>query len=142
MLLTDFIARHQLPIAVATLDTGLLPSETLALIPRIEQRYGLPVERHAPRHEATIAFARRHGEQAMHHSIELRKSCFELRKLQPLARMLNERNAWVTGLRREQSAHRGTVTLQRTRREGQGMRLARQGAGGCSVNHASAVERR
>jgi phosphoadenosine phosphosulfate reductase len=109
MVLTDLIARHQLPIAIATLDTGMLHSETLALIPRIEQRYGLPVERHAPRHEATIAFVRRHGEQPMYQSIELRKSCCDLRKLQPLARMLNERSAWITGLRREQSAHRGAV---------------------------------
>jgi phosphoadenosine phosphosulfate reductase len=45
MVLTDLIARHQLPIALATLDTGKLHDETLALIPRIEQRYGLSVRK-------------------------------------------------------------------------------------------------
>ena len=48
MVLTDLIARHCLPIAVATLDTGMLHAETLALIPRLEAHYGLHVERHAP----------------------------------------------------------------------------------------------
>ena len=45
----------------------------------------------------------------MFQSIELRKACCDLRKLQPLARLLAARSAWVTGLRREQSAHRGAV---------------------------------
>ena len=109
MVLTDLIARHQLPIAIGTLDTGMLHSQTLALIPRIEARYGVTVERHAPVREAVVHFVREHGEQPMRRSIELRKACCELRKLQPLARMLAARSAWVTGLRREQSGQRGGV---------------------------------
>jgi phosphoadenosine phosphosulfate reductase len=109
MVLTDLIARHQLPMAVGTLDTGMLHAQTLALIPRLEARYGLVVERHAPPAEAVVQFVRRHGEQVMFRSIELRKACCELRKLQPLARMLAGRSAWVTGLRREQSTNRGEV---------------------------------
>ncbi len=88
MVLTDLIARHRLPIAVGTLDTGMLHAQTLALIPRIEARYGLRVERHAPQAEAVVQFVRQHGEQPMYRSIELRKACCDLRKLQPLARML------------------------------------------------------
>jgi len=109
MVLTDLIARHQLPIAVATLDTGKLHAQTLALIPRIEARYGLQVERHAPVPEQLLHFVREHGEEPMFRSIALRKACCDLRKLQPLARMLATRSAWVTGLRREQSAQRGDV---------------------------------
>jgi phosphoadenosine phosphosulfate reductase len=109
MVLTDLIARHQLPIAIGTLDTGMLHAQTLALIPRIEARYGLGLERHAPQAEAVVHFVRQHGEQPMHRSIQLRKACCELRKLQPLARMLCARSAWVTGLRREQSTNRGDV---------------------------------
>jgi phosphoadenosine phosphosulfate reductase len=109
MVLTDLIARHQLPITVATLDTGRLHAQTLALIPRIEARYGLTVERHAPVQEAVLHFVRKHGDEPMFRSIDLRKVCCDLRKLQPLARMLASRSAWVTGLRREQSAHRGAV---------------------------------
>jgi phosphoadenosine phosphosulfate reductase len=50
-----------------------------------------------------IAFVRRNGERAMYESIALRKACCGIRKLEPLARMLAGRSAWVTGLRREQS---------------------------------------
>jgi phosphoadenosine phosphosulfate reductase len=109
MVLTDLIARHQLPMAIGTLDTGMLHAQTLALISRMEARYGLAVERHGPPTEAVVQFVRRHGEQVMFRSIELRKACCELRKLQPLARMLAGRDAWVTGLRREQSANRAEV---------------------------------
>lgn len=109
MVLTDLIARHQLPIAVATLDTGKLHAQTLALVPRIEARYGLTVERFAPVPEAVLHFVRQHGEEPMYRSIELRKACCHVRKLEPLARMLQGRSAWITGLRRQQSANRGAV---------------------------------
>ena len=109
MVVTDLIARHRLPIAVATLDTGRLHAQTLVLIPRIEARYGLTIERHAPVAQAVLMFVRHHGDEPMLRSIELRKACCELRKLQPLAHMLTSRAAWVTGLRREQSANRGAV---------------------------------
>jgi phosphoadenosine phosphosulfate reductase len=109
MVLTDLIARHGLPVALATLDTGKLHAQTLALIPRIEARYSLAVERHAPAQDLVVHFVRQHGAEPMYRSIELRKACCELRKLQPLARMLAGRSAWLTGLRREQSANRGAV---------------------------------
>ncbi len=112
MVLTDLIARFELPIAIATLQTGQLHAETLALIPAIEQRYGLPVEVYSPREETVVQFVRRHGEQEMYQSIDLRKNCCQIRKLEPLSRMLEGRSAWVTGLRREQSANRGGVPLR------------------------------
>ncbi|HEU4460003.1 MAG TPA: phosphoadenylyl-sulfate reductase [Methylibium sp.] len=109
MVLTDLIARHRIPIAVGTLETGKLHAETAALIGRIEQRYGLAVEVYRPREKHAIQFVRTHGEDAMRRSIELRKACCGIRKLEPLSRMLAERDAWVTGLRREQSDARGEV---------------------------------
>jgi phosphoadenosine phosphosulfate reductase len=110
MVITDLIARHALPIALGTLDTGALHEETLAVIPRIEERYGLKVEVFKPKAEAVIEFVDRHGPKAMYQSIELRKGCCGIRKLEPLSRMLAGRSAWVTGLRREQSDNRGNVT--------------------------------
>jgi len=109
MVLTDMIARHKLPIAVATLDTGKLHAETQALIPRIEQRYGLKVEVFRPRNEAVVHFVRRNGENAMFESVDLRKGCCEVRKVEPMQRLLEGRSAWVTGLRREQSETRANV---------------------------------
>ena len=109
MVITDLIAQHHLGIAVATLETGMLHAQTLALIPRIEQRYGLPVARFTPLNEAAVRFVRKNGERAMYDSIELRKACCFVRKLEPLTRMLAGADAWVTGLRREQSEARGGV---------------------------------
>jgi phosphoadenosine phosphosulfate reductase len=109
MVLTDLIARHALPVAIGTLETGKLHEETVALIGRIEQRYGLAVEVYRPRNEQVVHFVRANGEEAMYRSIELRKACCGIRKLEPLSRMLGDRSAWVTGLRREQSDARGEV---------------------------------
>lgn len=109
MVITDLIARHQLPIAVATLETGMLHAETAGLIGQIESRYALEVEVFEPVRESVVHFVRKNGERAMYESIELRKACCAIRKLEPLSRMLQDRSAWVTGMRREQSANRGTV---------------------------------
>jgi phosphoadenosine phosphosulfate reductase len=109
MVLTDLIARHQIAIALGTLETGKLHAETSALIPRIEEHYGLKVEVYRPQAEAAIHFVKTHGEKAMYESIDMRKGCCAIRKLEPLSRMLASRTAWVTGLRREQSNNRGDV---------------------------------
>jgi phosphoadenosine phosphosulfate reductase len=106
MVLTDMIARQRLPMAVATLDTGALHAQTLAMIPRIQQRYGLQVEVFRPQHEAVLHFVGRHGERAMFDSVDLRRACCALRKVEPMARLLQGRSAWVAGLRREQSQTR------------------------------------
>lgn len=118
MVITDLIARHRLPVAVATLETGMLHPETLALLPRIEQHYGIVVDVFRPRDEAVVEFVGLHGPKAMYRSIELRKGCCGIRKLEPLARMLAARTAWITGLRREQSDHRGNVGFSDTDAEG------------------------
>ena len=112
MVLTDLIARHQLPIAIATLDTGALHAETLALIDRIQSHYDQPVEVFRPVAEAVVHFVKTHGDDAMYRSLVLRKACCHLRKMEPLGRMLAGRSAWVTGLRREQSNHRAVVPFQ------------------------------
>jgi thioredoxin-dependent adenylylsulfate APS reductase len=118
MVITDLIARHGLPIALATLDTGKLHAETLALIPRIHDRYGIDVEVFAPVNEQVVHFVRANGEEPMYRSVELRKACCGVRKLEPLSRMLAGRGAWITGLRREQSANRADVPFRED--DGQG----------------------
>lgn len=112
MVLTDLIARHGLPIALATLQTGRLHAQTLALIPRLEAFYGLTVEHWLPVQDDVLHFVARHGELAMRQSVELRKACCALRKLEPLARALAGRTAWITGLRREQSDARAEVPFR------------------------------
>ncbi len=112
MVLTDLIARHGLPIVLATLQTGQLHAQTLDLLARLEAHYGLQVERWEPPAEQVLQFVARHGALPMRQSIELRKACCALRKLEPLSRALAGRSAWVTGLRREQSGARAEVPLR------------------------------
>jgi phosphoadenosine phosphosulfate reductase len=109
MVITDLIARHGLAIPLATLATGRLHAQTLELIPRVEAHYGLHIEQWAPQAEQVLHFVARHGDLPMRRSIELRKACCKLRKLEPLGRALAGRNAWITGLRREQSDARAEV---------------------------------
>ncbi len=123
--LTDLIARHGLRIAVATLQTGALHNETMALIDRTEQHYSAPanaattgtrlkIERWLPQAKQVVAFVQRHGDKAMYQSLALRKACCQVRKLEPLSRMLAGRSAWLTGLRREQSEARAEVPFETT----------------------------
>ena len=118
MVITDLIARHRLGVSVATLETGQLHAETLALIPRIEQRYAVQVEKFSPVQETIVYFVRKNGDRAMRQSVDLRKACCRIRKLEPLARLLAGSSAWVTGLRREQSNTRGGVPFHEIDDEG------------------------
>jgi phosphoadenosine phosphosulfate reductase len=112
MVVTDLIARHGLPIAIGTLETGALHAETVALIDTITRHYGLAVEVYRPQAEAVLHFVKSNGDDAMFRSVALRKACCGVRKMEPLGRMLAGRQAWVTGLRREQSGARGEVPFQ------------------------------
>ncbi len=118
MVLTDLIARHRIDVALATLDTGRLHAQTLALLPAIEAHYGMTVERWQPPAEQTLRFVRQHGEWAMRESVDLRKACCALRKLEPLSRLLADRSAWITGMRRGQSGARAEVPFEAVDQDG------------------------
>jgi phosphoadenosine phosphosulfate reductase len=112
MVLTDLIARHALPIAIFTLDTGRLPDETYALIDRAREHYSVPIEIYYPDARSVEEYVRGHGINAFYRSIELRQRCCAIRKSAPLARALGGRGAWITGLRRSQSITRSAVAVE------------------------------
>jgi phosphoadenosine phosphosulfate reductase len=112
MVLTDLIARHQLPIEIFSLDTGRLPAETYTLIGAVEQRYGLRLKVFFPAAEDVEQYVRTHGMNAFYQSVELRKACCEVRKMGPLRRALAGKKAWVTGLRAAQSVTRAALPLR------------------------------
>ncbi len=114
MVLTDLIARNRLPIAIFTLDTGRLPGETYALIDRVREHYGVPIEVYCPDTRAIEVYVRDNGVNAFYHSVELRQSCCAIRKSEPLARALAGRGAWITGQRRAQSVTRTAVESEET----------------------------
>ena len=95
--------------SIFVLDTGMLHAETLALVGRIEARYPFKVDAYHPNADAASAFALENGPQAMYKSLALRKQCCHIRKMEPLARALDGKKGWLTGLRREQSAARSDV---------------------------------
>ena len=109
MVVTHLIHLSGIPAGIFVLDTGKLHLETLALVAQIEKRYQRSVEIHRPKAEAVVRFVRQHGEEAMYRSVELRKACCDLRKMEPLARALAGHDGWITGLRREQSNDRAEV---------------------------------
>src|SRR5882672_10022650 len=71
MVLTDLIAKHALPIAIFTLDTGRLPEETYALIDRVREHYALPIEVHYPDARALEAYVHDNGVNGFYRSVEL-----------------------------------------------------------------------
>lgn len=107
--ITHLIAQRALPITVFVLDTGLLHPQTLALLERTQRAAQPHVTVYRPAQEAVVQFVTREGADAMYRSIALRKACCNLRKLVPLAQALHGQRAWITGLRREQSAARADV---------------------------------
>jgi phosphoadenosine phosphosulfate reductase len=109
MVLTDVIARARLPIEIFNLDTGRLHGDSHALIDRIRRHYGLELHIYAPDPGAVSEYVRLHGRDAFYGSVELRKRCCDIRKVEPLARALAGKRAWITGQRRAQAASRAEL---------------------------------
>ena len=106
MVLTDVIARLGLNIDIFTLQTGRLHPDTVAMIARTEARYGLTIHQFEPEADALADFVATHGLNGFYESLEARKACCGVRKLEPLGRALRGYDAWVTGQRREQALTR------------------------------------
>jgi phosphoadenosine phosphosulfate reductase len=111
VVITHLINRLQLDIPVFVLETGMLHPQTLELLERTQASSRAPVNVYRPVQEAVVHFVGREGKDAMYRSIELRKACCHIRKVEPLERALAGKKAWITGLRREQSAARAEVPL-------------------------------
>ncbi|MBU1362124.1 MAG: phosphoadenylyl-sulfate reductase [Gammaproteobacteria bacterium] len=109
MVVTDLLSRCRVRSAIFVLDTGKLHAETLELLSRAQAHYGVEIDVFRPREEDAGAFVAQHGEDAMYRSLELRKSCCHIRKMEPLERALAGQRGWITGLRREQSGARAEV---------------------------------
>ncbi len=109
VVLIDMLIRLNPGARVFTLDTGRLPGETYDLIAAIRARYDLTVEIYFPSAPAVEAMVREHGINLFYESIENRKRCCGVRKVEPLGRALDGLDAWITGLRREQAVTRTQV---------------------------------
>ncbi|HRC60732.1 Thioredoxin-dependent 5'-adenylylsulfate reductase [Candidatus Propionivibrio aalborgensis] len=112
MVLTDLIVGDTAKIEIFSLDTGRLPLETYALIDEVKKHYGLKLRLYYPRHDLVETYTRENGINAFYESVELRKACCHVRKVEPLQRALAGRKAWITGMRAQQSATREGLPIQ------------------------------
>jgi phosphoadenosine phosphosulfate reductase len=94
---------------IFTLDTGRLNQETYDCMDAIRNRYSVVIEAFFPDFEKVEDMVRSHGFNLFYESIELRKLCCSMRKVEPLNRALKGLDAWMTGLRREQALSRTEV---------------------------------
>lgn len=111
VVITHLINRMQLNLPVFVLETGALHTETLALLERTQAHSQAPIQVFRPVQSSVMTFVRERGQDAMYQSIELRKACCQVRKLEPLGRALQGQRGWITGLRQEQSTARAQVPL-------------------------------
>lgn len=111
MVLTDLISKHADQIRIFSLDTGRLPAETYALLDKTVNHYGITIHTYFPDAKEMERFITSNGANAFYNSIELRKECCRIRKVEPLKRALAGQQAWLTGLRREQAATRTELPI-------------------------------
>jgi phosphoadenosine phosphosulfate reductase len=112
MVLTDMILKARLPIGIFSLETGRLHPETLAVLDQVKQVYGYDIELYRPQPEAVEAYVAHKGLNAFYDSVELRRECCHVRKVEPLGRALAGKRAWITGQRRAQSTTRAELPVQ------------------------------
>jgi phosphoadenosine phosphosulfate reductase len=111
MVLMDLIAQHYPGITVFTLDTGRLPEETYSLMRDVADRYGIHVPVYFPEPAAVEAYVAQNGPNGFYDSVDLRKKCCHIRKVEPLKRALRGKRAWITGLRRDQAPTRKELAV-------------------------------
>jgi len=106
IVLTDLIWQEVPQIEIFTVDTGRLYPETYELIERVQQRYGRALTIYYPKAEDLEGWVHEHGINGFRNGLDQRRGCCRIRKVEPFRRAVLGRGAWVTGIRRGQSASR------------------------------------
>lgn len=109
MAIVDMAWRIDPKVRVFTIDTGRLPQETYELLDRVREKYGIDIEVYFPDATQVESIVRRHGVNLFYRDNQLRLLCCQTRKVLPLKRVLDTLDAWVTGLRRDQSTTRAAI---------------------------------
>lgn len=104
--LSDLLYKTRKGARIFTLDTGRLPAETYALLEKTRTHYGKPLDVFFPKAELVEPLVSEKGMFSFYTSIEERKACCYVRKIEPLKRALAGLDVWITGLRRAQSVTR------------------------------------
>ena len=107
---TDMILRSQIAISIFTLDTGRLFAETYSTWSRTVEKYSATITAYFPDHKLLEEFLTTKGPNSFYESVENRKSCCYIRKVEPLKRALQGKSVWITGLRAEHSPERKSLS--------------------------------
>ena len=106
VVLIDQLRSHLQDVTVFAIDTGRLHEETYTVAESISQRYGITIHWYFPRHEDVERLTRAKGMFSFRESLEDRRECCHIRKVEPLQRALAGFSAWTTGMRRAQNITR------------------------------------
>jgi len=109
--ITHHIFSQNLPIRVFTLDTGRMFNESYKVLDSTRERYKKEIEVYFPKHDATEKLMQTKGAFSFYESVENRKECCFIRKVEPLKRALQNTEIWITGLRAEQSENRQSIEI-------------------------------
>ncbi len=109
-IITDLILANDIPIKIFTLDTGRMFSETYSVWKKTNDRYDTKIVAYFPKQEMVESLMTGKGPYSMYDSVENRKECCFIRKIEPLNRALAGNKVWITGIRAEQSPNRQTMT--------------------------------
>ncbi len=104
--ITHLIFSNNIPIKVFTLETGRLFPETYYVWNRTLEVYQQPIYAYYPQTDALQEMVNAKGPNSFYESVENRKQCCHIRKIEPLKRALQGNEIWVTGIRAEQSPNR------------------------------------
>lgn len=106
VVIIDMAVKINPKVRVFTLDTGRLPQETYDVMDEVRNKYGINIEVCFPDAKRVEEMVEKYGFNLFYKSVELRKLCCNVRKVEPLQKKLKELDAWICGLRREQSVTR------------------------------------
>lgn len=107
--ITHMIFANNLPIKIFTLETGRLFPETYYVWNRTMEMYEKPIHAYYPNNELLEQMVNAKGPSSFYESVENRKECCGIRKVEPLKRALAGNKCWVTGIRAEQSTNRQDI---------------------------------
>jgi phosphoadenosine phosphosulfate reductase len=104
--ITHFIFSNNLPIEIFTLDTGRLFNETYSVLTSTLERYKKPIKVMYPQTNELEKLVTTKGPNSFYESLDNRKECCYIRKVEPLKRALKGNEIWITGIRADQSGNR------------------------------------
>lgn len=106
VVLIDMMTKLRKDAKIFTLDTGRLNQETYDVMDAVRSKYDIDIEIYFPDQKEVEEMVMQRGLNLFYHSVENRKLCCEVRKVHPLNRALKNLDAWITGLRRDQTGTR------------------------------------